>query len=134
MFFTMPVQEVESAVNGCGWLELPGSVDPGNYVVNTYYAGSARNYTHLYDKDKYASLWTAYPLYGSTTGGSRKESWALNPSNNIPEASQINTWKGSYGVSYAERGGFQIWNFLFFNEQYDYCSSSFLRNRWQFLC
>ena len=98
--FTMPVPEVESAVKGCGWLELPGEVASGNYVVNTYYAGSARNYTHLYDKDKYASLWTAYPLYGSTTGGSRKESWSANPSLNIPSSSQINTWNGSYGVSY----------------------------------
>ena len=98
--FTMPVPEVESAVKGCGWLELPGEVAPGNYVVNTYYAGSARNYTHLYDKDKYASLWTAYPLYSSTTGGSRKESWSANPSENILPSSQINTWNGSYGVSY----------------------------------
>ena len=100
-YFT--TKSVEPAVKNCGWLELPGAEGdgvPADYVVNTYYAGSDRNYTHLYDKGTYSSLWTAYPLYASTTGGSRSESWAANPSSNIPESSQINTWKGSYGVSY----------------------------------
>ncbi len=83
-----------------GWLELPAAAQTqaDNYVVKSYYAGSSRNYTHLYDKDTYASLWTAYPLYKSTTGGSRHESWAANP--NIPTGDQINTWNGSYGVNY----------------------------------
>ena len=92
------------AVSGKSWLELPGAEGdgvPADYVVNTYYAGRDRNYTHLYDKGTYSSLWTAYPLYASTTGGSRSESWAANPSSNIPVSSQINTWNGSYGVSYS---------------------------------
>ena len=100
--FTTPAPPVEPAVDE-SWLELPGAEGdgvPADYVVNTYYAGSDRNYTHLYDKGTYSSLWTAYPLYASTTGGSRSESWAANPSSNIPVSSQINTWNGSYGVSY----------------------------------
>ena len=72
-------------------------MDSDDYV-GTYYAGSKRNYTHLYDKSTYASLWTAYPLYADTIGGSRSESWAPNP--NLEESEQINIWYGSYGVSY----------------------------------
>ena len=81
-----------------GWLELPGEKEGSNYVVNTYYASGRRNYTHLYDKGNYASLWTSYPLYKSTTGGSRNESWAANP--NFETSEQINIWDGSYGVKY----------------------------------
>ena len=81
-----------------GWLELPAQVSGSNHFVNTYYAGKDRNYTHLYDKSTFASLWTAYPLYSSTIGGTRKESWAANPSLTVSE--QINIWTGSYGVNY----------------------------------
>lgn len=81
-----------------GWLELPALVVGDKQVVNTYYAGNSRNYTHLYDKNTFASLWTAYPLYAATTGGKRSESWASNPK--IPVSDQINIWGGSYGVNY----------------------------------
>ena len=81
-----------------GWLELPAIVKDSDDYVGTYYAGSSRNYTHLYDKSTYASLWTAYPLYKATIGGSRSESWAANP--NISTSDQINIWNGSYGVDY----------------------------------
>ena len=91
--FEIPVEESVS-----GWLELPAVVKDSDDYVNTYYAGKARNYTHLYDKSTYASLWTAYPLYKSTTGGSRSESWAANP--NLDTSKQINIWDGSYGVNY----------------------------------
>ena len=80
-----------------GWLELPGAAKGTGYAVNTYYDGSDRNYTHLYDKNNYASLWTAYPLYASTIGGTRSESWAPNPK--FAESEQINIWNGSYGVN-----------------------------------
>ena len=101
--FTTPAEVVSEPVDPAdnkGWLELPAAAQTqaDNYVVKSYYAGSSRNYTHLYDKDTYASLWTAYPLYKSTTGGSRHESWAANP--DIPTGDQINTWNGSYGVNY----------------------------------
>ena len=72
-------------------------MDSDDYV-GTYYAGSKRNYTHLYDKSTYASLWTAYPLYADTIGGSRNETWDSNP--NLEVSEQINIWDGSYGVSY----------------------------------
>ena len=78
------------------WLELPGNQKDADDYIGTYYDNRDRNYTHLYDKSTYASLWTAYPLYKDTTGGSRDESWAKNP--NLKESEQINIWKGSYGV------------------------------------
>jgi endonuclease G len=77
---------------------LPAVVKDSDDYVGTYYAGSKRNYTHLYDRSTYASLWTAYPLYKATTGGSRSESWAANP--NLKTSEQINIWDGSYGVNY----------------------------------
>ena len=83
---------------GKGWLELPGAKGGDNYWLNTYYASGDRNYTHLYDKEKFASLWTAYPLYASTIGGTRKESWSSNPG--LSTSDQINVWRGSYGVNY----------------------------------
>ena len=79
------------------WLELPGNQKDSDDYIGTYYDNKDRNYTHLYDKSTYASLWTAYPLYKATTGGNRTESWAKNP--NLKETEQINIWKGSYGVN-----------------------------------
>ena len=99
-FTTNAASSVKPAVNHA-WLELPAATTGTSNVVNTYSAGSDRNYTHLYDKSTYTSMWTAYPLWKGTTGGSRNESWAKNPSTNIPESAQINTWNGSYGVNYS---------------------------------
>ena len=95
-YFTPAASTVTPAVDA-SWLELPAATNTDDYI-GTYYSGNDRNYTHLYDKKKYASLWTAYPLYESTTGGSRNESWAKNP--NLSESEQINIWDGSYGVDY----------------------------------
>ena len=99
--FTTPSESVDNpvapAVNK-GWLELPAAGGDSDDYVGTYYDGKNRNYTHLYDKSTFASLWTAYPLYKSTTGGSRSESWAANP--NLDASEQINIWSGSYGVNY----------------------------------
>lgn len=66
--------------------------------MGTFFDGSARNYTHLYDKSMYTSMWTAYPLYYSATDGSASASWQPNP--DIAESDQINIWSGSYGVDY----------------------------------
>ena len=66
--------------------------------MGTFYDGSTRNYTHLYDKDMYTSMWTAYPLYNSTIGGSASASWKPNPE--LEEDEQINIWDKSYGVDY----------------------------------
>ena len=87
-----------------GWLEMPG--DPGaedsdNYV-SMFKAGSARNYSYLFDKSMYTTMWVAYPLYSSTIGGSASASWKPNP--NLQESEQINIWSGSYGVEDYSRG------------------------------
>ncbi len=82
------------------WLELPGAVDGSNYVVNTYYDGSNRNYTHLYDKSTYTSLWTAYHLNSSHMGSySRPEKWSFSPS--IGQSSQVNLTDRSYNDNYS---------------------------------
>ena len=76
----------------------------GNYVVNTYYAGAEsdgnRNYTHLYDKSTYTSLWTAYALNSSHMGGlDRPEKWTYSP--NIMQSNQVNLTDHSYNDNYS---------------------------------
>ncbi len=80
------------------WLELPSGLDGSQYLVNTYYSGSTRNYTHLYDTGMLTSLWTAYPLSSSYMGDlTRTSSWYYSPS--IDEAYQVNVTSGSYNSS-----------------------------------
>lgn len=90
---------VEPSVNQ-SWLELPGAVNNSNYLVNTYYDGSNRNYTHLYDKSTYTSLWTAYHLNSSHMGSySRPDSWSFSPA--ISESLQVNLTDRSYNDNYS---------------------------------
>ena len=97
--FTTPAPPVEPAVDE-SWLELPGAVSDSDYVVNTYYDGIDRNYTHLYDKSTYTSLWTAYPLNSSHMGSlSRPGSWSYSPS--IKNSYQVNLCSNSYNDSYS---------------------------------
>ena len=101
--FTTPAEvtsdPVDPAVNQ-SWLELPGEVSKSSYVVNTYYDGSERNYTHLYDKSTYTSLWTAYHLNSSHMGSySRPSSWSFSPS--ISEADQVNLTSRSYSSDHS---------------------------------
>ena len=87
-----------------GWLEMPGdpnAEDSDNYV-SMFKAGSARNYSYLFDKSMYTTMWTAYPLYSSVIGGGASASWKPNP--NLDESAQINIWSGSYGVEDYSRG------------------------------
>ena len=66
-----------------------------DYLVNTYYDGSNRNYTHLYDKSTYTSLWTAYHLNSTHMGSlDRPNSWSFSPS--ISESLQVNLTNRSY--------------------------------------
>ena len=102
--FTTPAPPVEPpvepAVSGKSWLELPGAVSGSNYVVNTYYDVSERNYTHLYDKSTYTSLWTAYHLNSSHMGSlSRPSNWSYNPS--ISESVQVDLCSSSYNDGYS---------------------------------
>ena len=75
----------------------------GNYVVNTYYDGSVsdanRNYTHLYDKDTYTSLWTAYHLNSTHMGTGRSDDWSFNPE--IEKAYQVDLTDHSYNDNYS---------------------------------
>lgn len=80
------------------WLELPSGMDGSQYLVNTYYSGSTRNYTHLYDTSTMTSLWTAYPLRSSDMGSlSREDSWTYSPA--IDTQYQVNVTGGSYNSS-----------------------------------
>ena len=81
-----------------GWLELPASTADSNQFLDTFKAGSQRNYTYLYDKSKYTMLWAAYPVYKGAIGSLSRPDWEPNP--NLSESAQINIWDGSYGVDY----------------------------------
>lgn len=71
-----------------------------DYVVSTYYDGSNRNYTHLYDKATYTSLWTAYHLNASHMGSySRPDEWSFSPK--ISQADQVDLCKSSYKSTYS---------------------------------
>ena len=79
----------------------PNAEDSDNYV-SMFKVGSARNYSYLFDKSMYTTMWTAYPLYSSVIGGGASASWKPNP--NLDESAQINIWSGSYGVEDYSRG------------------------------
>ena len=93
-----------------GWLELPAATSGNDYYKGTFYDGSDRNYSYLYQYSTYTSLWTAYPLYSATMSSGtsslgpvvmasqedRGQTWAPNPI--INEGKQVNVWDGSYNV------------------------------------
>ena len=92
-----------------GWLELPATTSGSDYFSGTFFAGSARNYTYLYQYSSYTALWTAYPLYRETissgaplgpvmySGEETRASWTYNPQ--IEKTKQVNL-SSSYGVDY----------------------------------
>lgn len=65
------------------WLELPAADNGVRYpngVEVTITSGGERNYTILYDKSTYTSMWVAYPLESKHMGGlKRPGSWSFNP-------------------------------------------------------
>lgn len=74
-------------------------------MTGTYYDGNdKRNYTYLYDRSMYSSLWVAYPLYADTYSGSNKYSGSWGPATgngfgtNNSNGYQINIWSNSYNV------------------------------------
>ena len=83
---------------------MPGdpNADDSDNFVSLFKAGSARNYSYLFDKSMYTTMWVAYPLYSSVIGGDYSASWKPNP--NLQESEQINIWSGSYGVEDYSRG------------------------------
>ncbi len=85
------------------WLELASGLEGSRYLVNTYYSGSTRNYTHLYDTEMLTSLWTAYPLSSSYMGSlDRPSGWSCNPS--IDEKYQVKVTSYSYSNSTYSKG------------------------------
>ena len=83
---------------------MPGdpNADDSDNFVSLFKAGSARNYSYLFDKSMYTTMWTAYPLYSSVISGDYSANWKPNP--NLQESQQINIWSGSYGVEDYSRG------------------------------
>ena len=73
-----------------------------NLTSGTFYDGNNRNYTYLYDKSKYTSLWIAYPLDKSTCTGSNKYSGTWKSTPGFSDSEQIDIWSGSYGVDYGD--------------------------------
>lgn len=74
-------------------------------MTGTYRASDrARNYTYLYDRSMYTSMWIAYPLYSDTYTGQNKYTgdWAPATGNgfgtNNTNGYQINVWSNSYNV------------------------------------
>ena len=74
-------------------------------MTGTYRDGnSKRNYTYLYDRSMYTSMWVAYPLYADTYSGSNKYSgnWGPAEGNGFGTGNsngyQINVWSASYNV------------------------------------
>lgn len=121
---TQAAGEGGSSLAANGWLELPAKQEGSDYFNGVFKAGSARNYSYMYQYSTYASLWTAYPLYkatistsSSTVSSSSSEwmgvpyvvsndevetkgtTWAANPQ--IEKALQVNLWDGGYGVNVA---------------------------------
>ena len=88
---------------GKGWLELPRSSSGSSLLPGTYTdSDKARNYTYLYDKDWYSSMWIAYPLYADTYSGSGQYSGSWAAAQGINSSYQINIWTNSYNVYLGE--------------------------------
>ena len=94
------------ATNGAvptGWLELPAPTSGSDYYTGSFSASGERNYSYLYQKSRYTSLWTAYPLTaGHISGSASGSTWAYNPDSNIPEDIQINVKGYSYATNYGD--------------------------------
>ena len=74
-----------------------------NLLTGNFKDGDVRNYSYLYDKSMYTSMWIAYPLDKSTCTGSTAAdtpSWQSTPG--ISTSYQINIWNGSYNVYVGE--------------------------------
>ena len=77
-------------------------------MTGTYRDGNKRNYTYLYDRSMYSSMWVAYPLYADTYSGTNKYSGSWGPATgngfgtNNTNGYQINIWSNSYNVYYGD--------------------------------
>ena len=83
--------------------EMPAAKAGSSYISGSFKDGGKRNFSYLYDKEMYTSLWIAYPLDPSTCSGSNKYSgdpWKQTP--DISRNDQINVWSNSYNVYYGD--------------------------------
>ncbi|MBR5076788.1 MAG: DNA/RNA non-specific endonuclease [Bacteroidales bacterium] len=102
--FSTLSQSEAIVVGDVSWLELPSLSVSGNQLIRTLYGSNGeRNYSYLYDKTYYASLWEAYPLKLAHTKGSKSSSWSFNPDEDIDEAYQVDVVSNSYGTQYGNK-------------------------------
>ncbi len=89
--------------------ELP-LYDSNDYVIThtgTLNGTKVRNYTMLFDKEKHAALWVAYPLHECYRGSSgRTEAWAADPL--IDAMYQAKLWGEGYCYYEGYSRGHQI--------------------------
>ena len=84
-----------------GWLELPAKKGTASHFYDKFGEGKSRNYSYCYDKDSYATLWTAYPLtYSHTQGSGHTSSWRWNP--NLDKSQQVDIVTGAYEKNYGD--------------------------------
>lgn len=88
----------QGSVVTAGWLELPAPTSGSDLFSERLGSGKSRNYSYLYDKAHYGTLWAAYPLTASDLSGSASSSWSFNPG--VDQDCQINVKSSSYGSNY----------------------------------
>lgn len=82
-----------------GYLELPARQSGDNLFYDSFGTGNNRNYHYCYDKEMYATLWTAYPLtYAHTQGDGHTSSWRWNP--HLEQSEQVDIVSGAYEKNY----------------------------------
>ena len=91
------------------WLELPANtLTASNYLYDEQRVGTERNYAMSYDKDAYAAMWVAYPLYSATMGDSKRTAnWSFN--GHFSSDWQVDVTTKSYGVSWTEDYGNELY-------------------------
>lgn len=80
------------------WMELPAVAETSNRQAGFLGNGKSRNYSYLYDKENYGSLWAAYRLTASDLSGSASSTWRYNPY--VDSKYQIDVKNNSYGTNY----------------------------------
>ena len=89
------------------------TANASQHVITHTYSDTGRelrNYTILYDNDKFAALWVAYPLNydlhlnGTKYSNNNDPSWLYNPCSYIPSTSQIDVRYYSYPEKRPETG------------------------------
>lgn len=80
---------------------MPSQTLGDNQVSESLGSGQTRNYSYLYDKTYYASLWVAYPVTKAhTVGNASTSGWTYNPNTDILHEYQVNVRGASYQTNY----------------------------------